>query len=664
MSAKEIVCIRAPSGIHAWREGLYLLRMKLCMVYETCLPGQAAGIMSAMAVGEKAMLDADVRTLFQRAGISHILAISGMHISMIGMGVYTLLRKFRHPYVRCALITTGMLMIYGSMIGMGVSASRAIGMFLLYLLSQCLGRGYDTCSALAVLSTLLLVENPFLLDDVSFQFSFLAVFAVVTAGMALPKKEGDGRVQRMAYPVCVALILQLFTLPLVAYYYYELPLYALFLNLLLLPYLGVALGFGLAGGVTGTVLLPCARILLLPCHIVLSAYVWVCEVVGKLPFSVVICGRPSPGKLWPYYGLLCILLLLVEHSTKQKHMRGKTNRYEVEENECVAEKGSAGSQTVRGTVRIYGRLAVGTVLLLALLIHVPKGGFEIDYLDVDQGDGSMLRTEEGVVCFVDGGSTDVSGVGTYRILPFLKSKGILKVDYWILSHLDKDHVNGFYEVLEAGYRIDAVVISAQMPEDEAKLRLLETLAEYDVPLIAVCGGDVMQLHKNDRGRMLPDVSPSSETVGGAADRKVEEKHGALLRFLAPDETTPVYDCNGSSLVCLYKDANVRALWTGDIGADQEKWLLKSGRLQKIDIYKAAHHGSKYSNSEEYLKALSPKLSIISCGKYNRYGHPDAEAVEHIQAVGSRILYTMTSGQIKVKACEDGLVAEEFVTSNI
>ena len=183
-------------------------------------------------------------------------------------------------------------MLYGTMIGMGVSSGRAIGMFSLYLLAQCVGLGYDTCSALAVLAVCLLADNPFLLHDVSFQFSFLAVFAVVTAGMVLPKKEEAGRVYQKLYPLCIALLLQLFTLPLVACYYYELPLYALLLNLLLLPYLGAALGFGLLGGVAGTVFLPCARILLFPYHIVLSAYVWVCEMVEKPPLCGVRCGRP------------------------------------------------------------------------------------------------------------------------------------------------------------------------------------------------------------------------------------------------------------------------------------------------------------------------------------------------------------------------------------
>lgn len=637
MYPEEVTCIRAPSGIYLWREGLYQMRVRLCAVYEACLPVQAAGIMSTMAVGEKTFLDADVRTLFQRAGISHILAISGMHISMIGMAIYSVLRRCRQPYACSALATACMLLLYGVMIGMGVSASRAIGMFLIYLLAQCLGRGYDICAALAVLAVVLLTDDPFLLHDVSFQFSFLAVFAVVTAGMVLPKKvpeqEGSGRVYGLGYLICAALLLQLFTLPLVAYDYYELSLFALLLNLLLLPYLGVALGFGLAGGCMGMLSLPLARLLLVPCRIVLSVYVWVCEAVEKLPFSSVICGKPSTGKLALYYGLLCILLLGVEYLKKRGQMCIETNRDEEDETGDVANRAE---RTDRGAGNIYGCLTAGAALLLTILLHVPSGGFEIDYLDVGQGDGSLLWTDDGIVCFVDGGSADVSGVGTYRILPFLKSKGIRRVDYWLLSHLDEDHVSGFYEALEAGYPVGAVIIAEQMPEDEEKTRLLETLSMHEIPVITVREGDSMQLHKTT---------------------------GAMLRFLAPVGATSFSDRNGASLVCLYEDAHVRALWTGDVGRQQEEWLLAGGRLPEIDIYKAAHHGSEYSNSEGFLKALSPKLSVISCSEKNRYGHPGAEAVEHMEAAGSRILYTMKSGRIRVRRTKDGLTVEEFLDFN-
>lgn len=632
MSVEEIVCLRVPSGVQAWREELYLWRTHLAAVYEACLPAPESGILATMAVGEKSLMDADVRGSFQRVGLSHILAISGMHISMIGMGIYSLLRRCRCPYVRCALVTACMLLLYGTMIGMGVSASRAIGMFLLYLLAQCVGRGYDTCSALAVLASLLLLENPFLLQDASFQFSFLAVFGVVTTGMILPKKEDGGRGYRLTYPLCVALLLQLFTLPLVAYHYYEVPLYALFLNLLLLPYLGAALGFGLVGGCVGTFFLPLTRFLLLPCRIVLSVYVYVCEIVEKCPFSSVICGEPTAGKLWVYYGLLAGMLLVLAHVKKCRSACSG----DVEENDGMKE--------------ICGLMIVGAFTLLTILLHAPAGGFEIDYLDVGQGDGSMLRTEDGVVCFIDGGSTDVTGVGTYRILPFLKSKGIRKVDYWILSHLDEDHVNGFYEVLESGYPVDTVVISEQIPEGEAKAYLSEMLMKHDIPVINVNGGDVLQLQKkNERGVFF--------SCGRDDPRCDLVPH---ISFLAPDETTPVYDCNGASLVCLYEDAQIRVLWPGDIGKSQEEWLLQTGKLQEIDIYKAAHHGSKYSNSAEYLQRLAPKMAVISCGERNRYGHPGAEAIAHMEATGSRIFYTMNSGQIKIQQREDGLMVEEFL----
>lgn len=664
MSAEEIVCVRAPCGIRAWREGLYRLQQRACAVYEACLPAQAAGILSAMATGEKMLLDSDVRTLFQRAGISHILAISGMHIGMIGMGIYRLLRRCKCSYVCCASVTAAVLLLYGTMIGMGVSASRAIGMFLIYLLAQCLGRGYDTCAALAVLAVVLLVGNPFLLHDVSFQFSFLAVFAVVTAGMILPKKEDGGFVYRVLYPFCAALLLQLFTLPLVAYYYYELPLYALFLNLLLLPYVGAALGFGLLGGLAGMVWLPCARLLLVPCRIVLSVYVWVCGIAERLPFAGVICGQPSGAKLLLYYGLLGILLLMMDD------LKRRTDLYQTDETEdvtlfftpgprtCCEAAGSGenrAGQAHRGNGSMYGCLTAGAALLLTILLHVPSGGFEIDYLDVGQGDGSMFRTDDGIVCFVDGGSSDVSGVGTYRIVPFLKSKGIRRVDCWLLSHLDEDHVSGFYEALEAGYPVGAVIIAEHMPEDEAKLHLLETLSQNEIPVITVRAGDVMRLHKTGR-----TGAACVETDAGAHDAETKKEAGAVLRFFAPDQTTPFSDRNGASLVCLYEDVHVRALWTGDIGEQQEKWLLAGGKLPKIDLYKAAHHGSEYSNSQAYLKALSPKLSVISCGEKNRYGHPGAEAVEHIEASGSRILYTMKSGQIRVRCSEEGLTAEGFL----
>ncbi len=638
ISDATIRCIQVQGGIYAWREQLFSLRTQMCGVYESCLPPQAAGMLAAMITGEKTRMDAAVRRLFQVAGFSHILAISGMHISLIGMGVYQMLRKSGRSYGCCATVTAGCLLLYGELIGWGVSSRRAIGMFGIYLLAQYLGRSYDLWSSLSLSAVLLLADQPFLFGDAGFRLSFAAVMAVAVSKDVLPggsdeytdvqemvqldHRAGDRRRGRRRpitlRPLGMALLIQLFTLPLVAYSYYELPVYALFLNLLLLPYAGLIVGCGLVGGLAGVRCLAAARILLQPCRIVATVYVWMCGRIDRLPHASMICGQPAMEKLVLYYLLLITALWLGHKLSKRQYKKQH---------------------------RAAAWLPLTAIGLVTLLLAPARGqsGFEIDYLDVGQGDGAMIKTASGTVCFVDGGSTDVTGVGAYRILPFLKSKGIKAVDYWIISHADEDHVNGFYEVLESGYEVRVVVIAACMPESPAKEKLLQTAVDHGAWVLRVQAGQTL----------YPDRVSHTARRGDVAD--------ARLHILAPAQINA--DANAASLVCLYEDASVRALFTGDIGEEQERELLERGLAAPVDLYKAAHHGSRYSNSEMFLSALAPKLSVVSCARRNRYGHPAQQAIENMRASGSRIRYTMYSGQIKVRLSQGGLTVYEYVSGD-
>ncbi len=593
-----IRCEGVPQGIFAWREALFSLRTRMCQVYEQCLPQQSAGMLQAMVTGERSLMDAQVKRLFQVAGFSHILAISGLHISLIGRGIYRLLRKSRRGYGCCCILGAGTLLIYGELIGWGVSTRRAIAMFLIYLLGQYLGKSYDLWSALSAAAILLLAGQPFLLGDAGFRLSFAAVMGVAVSGDLLKKSPMSS--------IWLAVLLQLFTLPLVAYSYYEVPLYALLLNFLLLPYAGLIVGFGLIGGLVGVIFLPAASLLLLPSRIVATVYIWVCSLVDQLPCATIICGQPPMLHLVLYYLLLFGTLILVQNKKLKKHHRPM--------------------------------LLAGTTVALLVLLLLPSrmpNGLEIDYLDVGQGDGALIKSSNGTVCFVDGGSSDVSQVGTYRILPFLKSKGIEAVDYWIISHADEDHVSGFYEVLEAGFTVRCVIVSEYMAPGDGRTQLCGVLEEYGVPLRRVMAGQTLSLG----------------TSG--------EDSAANIYFLAPEDT--VEDANEASLVFVYQDADVRAFFGGDIGTDQELALLQKGLAQPVDLYKASHHGSRYSNSEDFLAAIVPRLSIISCGLHNRYGHPADEAIQHIEDSGSRICYTMYSGQIKVRHKNGGLYIEEYAS---
>ncbi len=714
MRTEELACIRAPDGIFLWREKLYCLRGAVARVCGDMLPAGEAGILAAMLTGEKSLLDGEIRELFGHTGIGHILAISGMHVSMIGMGLYALLRRLGLGYSACGAFTAFVLFSYGTMAGMGVSTQRALFMFFVFLLAQCVGRGYDARAALGAAAAVLLCDRPFLLHSVSFRFSFAAAYAVVAIGDLLGREGQEGQerpLSRLLRPVCAALLLQLCLLPLNAYYNYELPLCAMFLNLLLLPYAGVMMGFGLAGcaaalagegiarlaGCGGILMngavLPAEvggawaahipHILFVPCRMVLTVYIRVCRSAQALPFSSVICAKPSEGKLWVYYGLLALLLFALGVRRRR-----------------LAADGASG----REGARVLLCSLLWGVLLTLFLCRAPERGFELSFLDVGQGDGAFLRTEEGVTCFVDGGSTDVSGVGTYRLLPFLKSKGVRRIDYWLLSHLDEDHVSGFYEVLASGYEIGCVVLAKGCVRDEAWERLTAALKRQGVPFLLVGAGDAMQLY-HSKGAPVP--FSYDDEKGGYVLKGGEcfGEEGAHMRFLAPGELeSGQEDRNAASLVCLFEEQGFRALFTGDIGTGQEERLLSEtalfqrvpdpggrvsesgksaaespggqatepgksaaespggqalkpdesagtgfgGRVFGIDVSKAAHHGSDYSNSAEFLQALSPRICVVSCARRNRYGHPGEEALLHMREAGSRVLCTMDCGQVKVR----------------
>lgn len=259
-------------------------------------------------------------------------------------------------------------------------------------------------------------------------------------------------------------------------------------------------------------------------------------------------------------------------------------------------------------------------LLAAVLVSVlvrPQERAEINVLDVGQGDGIYLCTSDGTNVFIDGGSSDVSDVGTYRILPFLKYRGVKKIDYWFVSHSDADHVSGLKEVLLSGYPVGCLVLASAACGEE-KTDALAELAE-------TCGCEVVYMQENDA--LVTDA--------------------AELRCIYPAKDAASADVNELSLVLRYADAGYTAIFTGDISAEAERALVEQ-EVGRVDFYKAAHHGSKYANSEAFLQALRPAVAVISCGENNRYGHPGEEAVAHMREAGAKVYLTMEGGRIRVR----------------
>ena len=641
------------------------------------------GVLSAMLLGDKTSLDSEIRSLYQKSGIAHVLAISGLHISLLGMALYRLLRhRCGLTYLWAEIVAASFLVAYTLMTGNAVSARRATGMLIVYLVADLLGRSYDMLSALSLIVILLLWENPFLVTNSGFQFSVAAVVGIgVGQGVLVPrvgswkvvygrrKKQDDvvrcdaakcdvakrdaakcdaakcdaerirmqnlvdwmkRRMDKCLPGMMISLSIQFFTLPLVAYYYYEIPVYAILLNIPVLALIPYVLGLAVFGSLTGQIafLQPLSFALCRVCGWVLHGYRWLCDASLLLPGARMITGKPSEVRVVVYYGLLGAFYYVLWCGMKKKQRQMCTKGAQAEKQEWIRRRFGFG-------------LGLVLVLLLTFLFVRGKPEFELDILDVGQGDAIYLCASDGTNFMIDGGSTDVKKVGTYRILPFLKAKAIRKVDYWFVSHTDEDHISGLVEVMESGYAVGTLVLAEAQKEDEKAYRLAELAQKNGIRVCYMKAGDVLGTRKED---------------------VVNERNRAgtfRIECLYPTNDNDSEDVNDRCLVLYYEDENFSAFFGGDISSEVEEQLVSAGKCRQTDVLKASHHGSKYSNSDVLLHALHPRLTIASAGKKNRYGHPSPEAIARVGESGSAFYSTIDYGRIRVRFVDGEMVAEPY-----
>ena len=308
-------------------EGLFRLREDAKAFFKAYMREENAGILSAMVLGEKSALDGDIRMLFQRNGIAHILAISGLHISLLGMGFYRLLRKCFLPIWVCCGAGVGMLLLYGKMVGVGSSVFRACGMCMILLFAQLLGRSYDLLTAMAVTALLLVLQKPDSVQQAGFLLSYGAVLGL-TLFLPVFQTETEYRIQKILQEKLLPGIgILLVTLPVQLWFFYELPVYAMLLNLLVIPLMSVLLPVAIFA-----YLLRFPLLLQIPEYI-LTFYRWLCIKAEGLPGSIQIFGRPRIWQMIVYYLLLFFSLVLLYHS-KNRSKQEKQREKQQENREC------------------------------------------------------------------------------------------------------------------------------------------------------------------------------------------------------------------------------------------------------------------------------------------------------------------------------------------
>lgn len=593
-------------GGQVWhlREGLRQFREKLADSLEKAAPRQA-GILCAMVVGEKNLLRQEEKDLLSVGSLSHIISISGMHLSLLGLLCFYLFQRLGLGLGPASIASVGSMLFYGMLAGEGVATMRALCMFGLAMVAKIVGRSYDLLSALALSAIILLLDAPVYLFYSGFLLSCGCICAVgillPQIGLFFPVAGVDNPyLKKTGETLQMGVALQMMTLPLTLWFFYKIPLYGILINLLAVPTLAAVLVSGWAGALAGIWILPAARFLLLPGRALVCYYEFLCETAKDLPGAVLTVGRPAIWQVSVYYGLLAVGIFL--------------------------------GRRIQTAGRVLFLICWSSGVLL-LCCRFPRS-LEITCLDVGQGDGAVVCTPQGECFLVDGGSGSQKKVGQYRILPFLESKGISRVDAVFVSHTDADHINGLEDILgliqsgQTFLKIDRLVLPRLEKEDMGQKRLA-VLAERAGA--AVC---YMNAGEQMRGRRV------------------------RWHALSPPLKGQTDDINEDSLVLMLEDGDFQGLFTGDIGEGQEKRL--SGCLPDCDFLKVAHHGSRYSTGDLFLKETTPKIAVASASAWNTYGHPHPDTLERLRKNKCHVFLTKDSGAVTLNMEDDMIRVETYL----
>lgn len=588
------------------------------------LYGNKAGIFSAILMGDKTELDQEIKDLYSLSGIAHILAISGLHISLIGMFLYSLLRK-RFSFATSSALTIAVVTLFAITSGMGIATIRAFVMFVLKLIGEILGRKYDYITAISLSALILLADNPFIIINSGFQMSF---GAMITITIIWPKVVYLINIKsKIANSIVLSLCIGIFMNPVIAYNYFQLPTYSFMLNIIVVPLLGIVVISAIAGSGMGFLSILMGKTALTPGCLILEVYTFLCENVLKIPGAVIVVGKPTIKIIVLYY--MVIVFFLFCFTLVRKNYEKDCNIKEM-----IDENGKKviSSQIILKKQRKFDfkiRLAVVGISILSgfFIYYTPSKGLDIQFMDVGQGDGIFIKADDGTTITIDGGSSDVKNVAKYRMIPCIKASGTGVIDYAVITHADKDHISGIEEILnmntENGLTIRNLVMPHVSYEDEAYDELLTAAKTKGIQVLYIKEGDTMKLDKVE------------------------------IKCIHPDGKYISDNRNDYSTVLSLKYENFSALFTGDIPAEIEKSIIN-----KIDnnytILKVAHHGSKYSSNMEFLKKVMPAYSVISVGEDNSYGHPGTETINKLKSLNSKILRTDLSGEIEIFSKENNM----------
>lgn len=555
------------------------------------LTDEEGNLLLAILLGDKDKLSEDIQESFKTSNLSHMLAVSGAHVSYIILGLTYVLQNSIIGKKNGKIVCIIFLLAFMAITNFTPSVTRACIMAILTLFSSIIYRKSDVYTNISVAALITLIFNPYSLLDLGFQLSYGGTIGIIIFIKRIQEKKSNSKViNYIKQMALVSIYANIIIIPIMMYHFNTVSFTFIISNIMAFPILGIIVITGFLFIIASITVKPLTRLIAIFIKPILSILIKISQICSKLPFSNILVVTPYMFNVISYYAIILYCI------------KSKKN------NKC----------------KIIICLLI-VLILINFIIYIFPQKLRIFFIDVGQGDSTLIITPDKKTVLIDGGGSDSFDVGEKVLLPYLLDRRILKIDYVLISHFDTDHCGGILTIMEK-VKVKNIIISEQAEHSENYERFKKLMIHKRIRLIEVKKGDKIKIGRYSEFKILFPTS----------------------RLLSENPL------NNNSIVAQFNYNNFKMLFTGDIEKLAEQQILKTEKAEiRADILKVAHHGSKTSSIPEFIKAVRPKIALIGVGKNNTFGHPNQQTIKNLENIKCRIYRTDLQGEIIIKIDQKG-----------
>ncbi len=585
------------------------LNNKLDLLYKN----EESNFLKSILIGEKEFLDDRIKNDFRNSSLSHVLAISGMHVSYIVIALKFFFQKTIKNRKMQNRILIVFLFFFSLITGLQPSCIRACIMNSLVLISENVYSKNNIYISICISFCILIMINPYNIFSVGMWLSFMGTLGIILFSNffirilehIVNKKIRENIIKKIImyilnlFIICVSA--QIMIVPVMLYNFNTYSLTFFISNILSSFLIGPILIIGYLSIIISYFFIPISKIIAIFENVLIKILFIITEFCSKIPFSSIITITPSIFSIILYYFIIAIivyyyyikkinilkLILCLSKKEERKKYYFKLKRY---------------------SKKIYKIIVVFFLILILNKYMLINSNLKIYFVDVSQGDCTLIKTPNGKSILIDGGdggSNNKYDYGENVVIPYLLDRKIKKIDYIIISHFDSDHVGGLLAVIEK-LKVNTVIISRQVENSDNYQKFKEIVRKKNLKVYVVKMSDRLQIEKN-----------------------------LYIDFLWPgDDFVDENALNNNSIVCKVCYNSFSCIFTGDIEAIAENKILtkyeNNLEILNSSVLKVGHHGSKTSSTQDFINVINPQIALIGVGKNNKFGHPNDEVIERLE----------------------------------